>query len=140
MVAELIELMHSLTLVIREETEVIEAHGRSAELRELVRVKHRLIGIVESELARRDREAPGWAQALDEADRARFLPAVEALCEASDANATLLRRRLELTGELIQAMTNEARRLSNRNRFIYGADGDMAPPTEMPPISFNNRF
>lgn len=140
MTAPLIDLMASLTTVIEDEAAAIGHHANSTMLRDLVEIKQRLTGLLERELARLTRLDPHWVSALDGEDRAAAVAALDRLTAASDAGAVLVRRRLDMTGELIGALGDEARRVAGRRASTYDGDGDLTPPDAAPPISFSLNY
>ncbi|SNT18588.1 hypothetical protein SAMN06295912_15413 [Sphingomonas laterariae] len=140
MAANAIDVMASLTLIMNEETERLRSRERGRDLAELAAAKVRLVGVLETELARLEREAPGWANALDEAGREELSNALVALGEASATNALILERQIDLSVEMMGAVSAEARRLANRRAATYSARGDLANADLTAPISVNSEY
>ncbi|AGH49038.1 MULTISPECIES: hypothetical protein [Sphingomonadales] len=139
MANEAIDVMASLTLIMNEETDRLRSREGGRDLAELASAKIRLVGVLESELARLDREKPGWARALDQDGRDQLAAALIALGEASTANAAILERQIDLSIEMMGAVTAEAKRLAGRRASTYGAAGNLAPDFTAP-ISVNSEF
>ena len=135
-----IDVMASLTLIMNEETDRLRARERGIDLAELAAAKVRLVGMLETELARLEREQPGWADAMEEDERERLSEALVALGEASTANAAILERQIGLSIEMMGAVANEARRLAGKRAYTYGASGDLSQTSLATPISVNSEY
>jgi hypothetical protein len=135
----LIDVITSLTLIMTEETERLKARDRE-DLTELATVKIRLTGVLEGDLARLNREQPGWADALEGDVREALSSSLIALGEASAANAAVLERQIDLSIELMAALAAEARRLSKKRAETYGSTGLLSPIDLATPISVNSQF
>jgi flagellar biosynthesis/type III secretory pathway chaperone len=140
MADDMIELMTSLTMVLTEETDQLRRQTGNNELRELASVKNRLVGMLQYELAQRERLDPEWPLQIDDQSRDTLRGVVKTLAEASAANRAVLQRQLELTSEMIDALAQEARRTSGRRASTYQADGDLTPLDLAPPISINSHY
>lgn len=140
MAVELIDLMLSLYHVIEEENQILVAARHLNTLSELVSAKTRLVGQLDAEVARLQRETPDWMEQIDEAMRLQLSDAAGSLRNASIANARLLERQIEFSVDLMGAIAAEAQRVTGKRNAIYGAHGGMAL-TELPaPISINARL
>ncbi|TCM17737.1 hypothetical protein EDF56_10579 [Novosphingobium sp. PhB165] len=137
---EMIEIMTSLSLVMREETERLERRERVLDLASLAAAKARLVASLEEMLARRNRREPEWTEQMDEETRERLSDCLSELRAASIANAALLERQIELSMEMMTAIAEEAKRLSGNRSYTYGASGDMARVEAATPISFNGEY
>lgn len=140
MASNLIDIMASLTLIMTEETERLGARERALDLAELAAAKVRLVGVLETELARLNREQPGWAEALDEETRERLANTLIALGDASTVNAQVLERQIDLSIEMMGAVAAEAKRLSGNRAATYGARGDLSQMDLATPISINSEY
>ena len=140
MADDMIELMTSLTMVLTEESAQLRRQTTNGELRELASVKNRLVGMLQYELAQRERLDPDWAAQMEDEKRAALSRVVKTLAEASAANRAVLQRQLELTTDMIDALAQEARRTSGRRASTYQADGDLTPLDLAPPISINSHY
>lgn len=140
MAGNLVDIMASLSLIMNEESDRLSARDRSHDLAELAAAKIRLAGVLDTELARLEREQPGWAEAMDEDARRDLADALLVLGEASAANAALLERQIDLSIEMMGAFAAEARRLSGKRASTYGARGDVSALELAPPISVNSEF
>ncbi len=140
MAAQLVEIMTSLSAVMREETQRLEAGTRALELAELAEAKARLVGALEERLARLTRQEPDWTAALDEPTRQAFVEGLGELRAASMVNATLLERHIELSADLMGAISAEAKRVTGSRAYAYGASGTLARADLTTPISLNGQF
>lgn len=140
MASDVIAIMTSLSAVMREETARLEASERALDLAELAAAKARLVGVLEEKLARLGRQDAGWAAQMDDATRETFAQALGELRAASMVNAALLERQIELSGDLMSAISAEAKRLSGNRAYVYGASGTVARTDLTTPISLNGEF
>ncbi|MYL99305.1 flagellar biosynthesis protein FlgN [Novosphingobium sp. FGD1] len=140
MASEVIEIMASLSAVMREETARLQASGRGPDLAELASVKARLVGALEERLARMNRQQPDWPGEMDEDTRTVFAEALGELRAASMVNAALLERQIELSADVMSAISAEARRVSGNRAFAYGATGTLARSDLATPIALNSEF
>lgn len=137
---ELAEVMVSLCAVMREETQRLEAGTRALTLGELAEAKARLVGTLEERLARLTRQAPQWNADMDGSTRQEFVRALEELQEASAANAAMLQRHIEMSADLMAAISAEAKRMTGSRTYAYGSSGTMARADLTTPISLNGQF
>lgn len=140
MANDVIAIMTSLSAVMREETARLEASERALDLAELAAAKARLVGALEEQLTRLGRQEPGWAAQMDDATREGFAEALGELRAASMVNAALLERQIDLSGDLMSAISAEAKRLSGNRAYAYGATGTLARTDLTTPISLNGEF
>jgi len=136
----LIDIISSLTLIMTEETERLGRRDRAQDLVELTSAKVRLTGLLEAEIARLNREQPGWAQAMDQEQRARLTAVVSALGVASAENAAVIERQLQLSNELMAVIAEEARRQFKKRADTYSDAGTLSPIDIAPPISVNSQY
>ena len=137
---DLIDPIRSLALIMREETERLRSTGRSPELAELAAAKQRLVAILDARSMQLSRKNPAWLELLAPEERDELMSALAELKDASAANATVLERHIQLTMDMMAAITTEARRISGTRHSVYGAAGGLSR-TELPtPISINSRF
>ena len=136
----MIDLMISLTDIMKEETSLLQGRERAAVLAELAAAKARLVGQLEEMLARRNRLESGWTEEMDEETRARLDDCLADLRTASAVNADILERQIELSTEMLSAIASEARRLAGNRTYTYGAGGDLARMELPTPISFNTEY
>ncbi|WP_380874094.1 hypothetical protein ACFB49_45720 [Sphingomonas sp. DBB INV C78] len=134
------DVMASLTLIMNEETERLGMRERGRDLAELAAAKVRLVGVLETELARLERERPDWAKAMDEEGREQLTATLLALGDASAANAAILERQIDLSIEMMGAVASEARRLANRRAATYSAAGGLTNADLAAPISVNSEY
>lgn len=137
---EIVAIMTSLSSVMREETQRIETGTRALELAELAEAKARLVGTLEERLARLARQEPDWSARMDEAARQSFAEALGELRAASMVNAALLERQIELSADLMGAISAEAKRATGSRAYAYGATGALARADLTTPISLNGEY
>lgn len=140
MIDTLTDAMVSLTSLMEEESEILVRALRDPKLREIAEAKQRLAGRVESEIARLDREQSGWLGRLPPDARAELADVTRSLRDAATVNAHVLERQIELSGDLVDAIAAEARRVSGARNTIYGARGGMERAEGSAPISVNTRL
>ncbi len=139
MPANLIDIITSLALIMNEETERLNARDHGV-LAELAAVKIRLTGVLEGELARLNRQQPGWPDMLDEHMREMMSSSLVALGEASASHASVLERQIDLSIEMMGAFAAEARRLVSKRAETYGSTGRLSPIDLAPPIAVNSEY
>ncbi|HUD31167.1 MAG TPA: flagellar biosynthesis protein FlgN [Novosphingobium sp.] len=140
MADEVIAIMASLSAVMREETGRLQAQERVPDLAELASAKARLVGSLEERLARLGRQDADWAAQMDTPTRERFAETLGELRAASMVNAALLERQIELSADIMSAISAEARRVSGNRASTYGASGSLARSDLATPISLNGEF
>ena len=140
MIEELLDLMRSLVILMEEETARLSAPGRHPDMAETAQAKVRLVAALETANARLTRELPNWMEALPDEERERLREAVTALRTASAANAAILKRQIELSNEMMEAVTHEARRLTGARNTTYGAAGNVHKVRGAAPISINTQL
>ena len=140
MTGELLDLMRSLVILMEEETTRLANGVRTADMAETAQAKVRIVGALETANARLTRENPNWMQDLSDEEREPLREAVAALREASGANAAILKRQIELSNEMMAAVTHEARRLAGTRSTTYGAAGNVQRVAGAAPISINTRL
>jgi flagellar biosynthesis/type III secretory pathway chaperone len=140
MASEVIAIMTSLSAVMREETGRLQSNERALDLAELAAAKARLVGTLEERLARLGRQESEWAAQMDEPTREAFAEALGELRAASMVNAALLERQIELSADLMSAISAEAKRLTGNRAYAYGATGVLARTDLTTPISLNGEF
>ena len=137
MAAELLDLFHSLAMILDEENGLLGHVERGAELAALVRAKSRLAAELAARIARLDRETPDWRETLD-ADTVASLTAASATLHASaEVNAGLLARRIALAEDVIGAIESDVRRRRGTSATGYGAAGVPVHKDLPNPIALN---
>lgn len=139
MVDNIIDMMTSLTLLMEEESARLRSRTHGGDLSEMATAKIRLVGLLETELARIERQTPQWVESLPPEDRERLTEAFATLSGASTANASVLERQMTLSAQMLDAVTAEARRLAGKRASTYGVQGMMEPACTAP-ISVNSQF
>ena len=140
MASELIDIIRSLTAIMREETMRLQKPGRFADLGELAGAKTRLVAALDAksaELARRD---PDWLDALDSDVREPLMDALADMKDASGPNQAALKRQIELSMEMMAAIAAEAKRVTGARHAVYGAAGGLSKLELPAPISVNSQY
>jgi flagellar biosynthesis/type III secretory pathway chaperone len=140
MIGNVIDVISSLTLIMQEETSRLTDNKGGRDLAELATAKLRLVGMLETALARMEREQSDWADLMEEPVRDRLFEVLFALSEASAANAAVLERQIDLSVELIGAIAHEAKRLAGRSTITYGAGGTLSQFDPATPIAVNSAY
>ncbi|MFA6124363.1 flagellar protein FlgN [Sphingomonas sp.] len=140
MADELIDLATSLSHLMEQESEALALSGRMPALSELVAAKVRLVGQIEAEVSRRQRETPDWADTATDEQRAEMALAFGHLRDASIVNAQILERQIAFSTELMGAIAAEAQRVTGKRSSTYGASGGMTRIELPAPISINARL
>lgn len=140
MANELIEIVSSLNLVMREETERLRNRERVLDLASLASAKTRLVGALEEAIVRQARRTPDWFAKADEETRETLRELFAELVSVSEENAAVLGRQIELSKDMVSAITAEARRLSGNRARTYGANGDLAQQDLATPISLDGAY
>ena len=139
METELLDLFRSLASISEEET-LLLTHGRRSEIAGLVQAKTRLVGAVDTEVARLDRTNPGWRDTLDPETRAELFEVAGRLRDICAANGATLKRQIDLSDEMMAEIAADARRRRGTGSGAYGATGGMAFAGTAVPISVNASF
>lgn len=137
---ELGAIISSLTMVMQEETERLKRRESPIDLQPLAAAKGRLISNLDEALTRRERANPDWYAQLDEEPKAILVTLLSELVSVSQVNAKVLERQIELSRDMLGAITNEALRVNGSRAVVYGARGDMAGKDLSTPISFNYEY
>jgi flagellar biosynthesis/type III secretory pathway chaperone len=140
MPAEIIDLVHSLTAIIEDETDKLTARGHSPGLPETVAAKMRLTATLEERLARLGREQPDWIEQIDPELAGQMAAAVCVLRDAAAANAAILERQISLSTELMEAIAAEAQRLIGARNATYCAGGALIETDRNAPIAINTQL
>jgi flagellar biosynthesis/type III secretory pathway chaperone len=140
MANDLLDTIRSLAIIMREETELLQSPRRSSDLPELAAAKQRLVALLDARTAQLARENSEWLESLEAETRAELLEAIAELKEASSDNAIVLERHIQLTVDMMAAITAEARRISGTRHAVYGAAGGLSRLDLPTPISVNSRF
>ncbi len=139
METDLIDLFRSLASISEEETLLLH-HGRRGEVAELVAAKTRLVGAVDTEVARLDRTNPAWRDQLDAPVRTELAELAGRLREICATNGAALKRQIDLSNEMMAEIAADARRRRGSGSAAYGASGAMTGGSLAVPISVNASF
>ena len=138
MLNELIDLVRSLAALMREETQLLQS--RFGGIQEIAAAKGRLVGCLDAKTAELARGNANWLEALEGEDKEALLEALEELKQASGPNAEALARQIDLSVEMLAAVTNEAKRLTGTRHAVYGAAGGLSRLELPTPISHNSHY
>lgn len=140
MLDAVLDTARSLTSLMREETTVLLGAGPRHDLEAIAGAKVRLTAALETHLATLDREQPEWRDALDPDGRASLSETIAELQSVSAENAKVLRRQIELSREIMDAIAAEAKRLAGSRTQTYGASGGIFRIDASTPISVNTNL
>ena len=132
----LVALIGSLVGIMQEENEVLRA-GRRGELAELAAAKLRLTAELERSIAQLTRQGANWQAELPVEERSAFIQASADLQAVAAENAQLLRRQIELSRELMNAIAAEAKRVVGTRSEVYGSGGGLQRSDLPAPIAVN---
>jgi len=138
MVSELIDLVRSLSALMREETHLLQT--RFGGIQEIAEAKARLVASLDANSAELGRNDPDWLEQLEGDDKEALLAALAELKEASVPNAEALSRQIDLSVEMLAAVTAEAKRLTGTRHAVYGAAGGLSQLDLATPISHNSHY
>lgn len=137
MIEDMLDAARSLASLMKEESSELDSRGRHPDHAEIAAAKTRLVARLEKEIARLNRECPGWAVDLDKDDNDALTEAMAALQEAAFINAGVLDRQLSLSNDMIDAVSAEAKRLTGNRGISYQASGAIYARDGSSPISVN---
>lgn len=140
MIETLLDASVSLTRLMCDESDALVQLGRCSEHEQIVAAKRRLVGQMEGEIARLNRENPDWLQQLDEDAAIALRTATADLREAAQNNARIVDRQLSLSNDMIAAVAGEARRLTGSGGLSYRETGTITQRDGTSPISVNTRL
>ena len=140
MVSELVDLVRSLSALMREETQLLLSGARFGGIHEIAGAKARLVGSLEAKSVELGRVDAKWLDALEESARDELLGALKELKDASVPNAEALSRQIDLSVEMLAAVTAEAKRLTGSRHAVYGAGGGLSRINLPVPISHNSHY
>ena len=136
MIGELQDTMTSLTALMNEEVTLLGSGG-DARLAAVAAAKARVTAALESQIAVLERIEPEWRTDLGADERTALAASLDQLQQAAIANAGMLARHIDLSRELLDAISAEAGRLSGTRTETYQASGGLRQ-IELPvPIAIN---
>lgn len=136
MTMNLHEMMTSLAVLMKEETAQLRVSPYQPDLEECAAAKARLASDLANATAKRDRETPGWREALDNEEREMLGAAARRLSDAAKENADVLKRQLDLSGELMDALLASAKKGRKGGVSTYGESGSLSN-SKGGPVSVN---
>ena len=140
MITRLIDILESLVMLMSEETQLLEGHPFGRSLPEIAATKVRLVGQLEQMTAAYQRNPDEWQPMLAGEARDRLIALLAELETISGANAAALERQIDLSVEMIGAITAEAKRLAGRATSTYGAQGHLSRFDPTMPIAINSSY
>lgn len=130
------DTLRSLTAIMTEETALLRI-GRRDSVAELAAAKIKLTAQLERLVAEREREDAHWRERLEPEPAAELAEAIEGLQAAAAENAQVVRRQIDLSRELLDAIAAEARRLTGTTSETYAPQGTLRRLDLPAPISVN---
>ncbi|HEY0043603.1 MAG TPA: flagellar biosynthesis protein FlgN [Allosphingosinicella sp.] len=140
MASDIIDLVQSLATLMREETGMLQTPARFGGLEEIAGAKTRLVAALDARTAELSRSDPQWMDALDPETKQQLLAALAELRDASEPNREALARQIELSVDMLAAVTAEAKRITGARHSVYGARGGLSRLEIATPISLNSQF
>ena len=140
MASDIIDLVQSLAALMREETAMLQTSARFGGLEEIAGAKTRLVGSLDARCAELSRADPQWLDSLDGETKEQLLAALGELRDASEPNREALARQIELSADMLAAVTAEAKRITGARHSVYGARGGLSRIEIATPISLNSQF
>ncbi len=137
MIADLVDIVESLALIMEEETARLKGPERGRGQQAIVDAKLRLVAALEIRVAQLARRGGDWQEMLSDADRGVLLAALARLQEAAEPNARSLSRQIDLSREMMGVVAAEAQRLSGSRSATYGEMGGLSQVEQTTPISVN---
>lgn len=132
---DLHDLVTSLAELMETETAALLAGARCPDHDSLVAAKLKLTGQLEAVLAGQARTGT-----LAPSDGDALAAALDRLAAAASANAAILRRKIDLSDELLATVAAEVQRLSGARSATYGQQGRIASLDLPAPLSVNRAF
>lgn len=136
----LLTSIHALIAVMEEESETLALLGPVAPVTELAQAKARLASRMDREVARLNRETPGWQDALHGDARRQLAVACNDLHAASVVNSEILERQIDLSSDMLAAIGLEMERLTGHGATTYGALGKVRKGKGRSPLSVNTQL
>ena len=136
----LLKTLHSLHSIMDEETDVVTGGGWPVDIAALAAAKLRLVGSLEAEVAELERTAADWLQTLPAEPQTALLEVTAMLREAAARNAAVIGRQIDLSQELLGAISGEARRLGGTHSQTYRASGRLQHRDGPAPVAINTRL
>ena len=137
MIAEIQDTMTSLTALMNEEVALLACPDGGGRLAAVATAKGRLTSALETQLARLERTHPDWRQSVPSEEREALGSTLQQLQQAALANAQVLSRHIDLSRELLDSISAEARRLSGTKSETYQSSGGLRQVELPAPISIN---
>ena len=137
------ELVSSLAQLVDEETSLLGKPGLPGlpgKHGPLVAAKQRLLEALELQLAEKQRTEPHWQRDMDDEERQLLAAAAAALMKASARNRSALERQLQLSDDLISAVSAELQRRRGVHNLTYAQAGNLREPIQPSPVSINSRL
>lgn len=131
----MIETMEGLTLLMDEECVMLGGADGHARIAELAAAKQKLTARLESQIAFHDREQPRWREQLSP----EMSHVIRRMQDAAARNARILRRQIELSQDLLEAIALEAQRLAGLRVDTYGDGGAVSRFNQPAPMTINAR-
>lgn len=137
---DLLAILRSLVSLMAEETELLRQGRWPADITTLAAAKLRLIGLLEAGCAERERTSPDWLEQLGSGGRSDLLDVVVALRTAAADNEKAIRRQIDLSRDLLDEISAEARRLGGSRQQTYRRSGRLQQRDELAPVSVNTQL
>lgn len=137
MIADLVDIVESLALIMEEETQRLQSRDRGRGQQAIVDAKLRLVAALEIRVAQLARRGADWLETLEAGERSVLVAALGRLRDAAAPNARTLSRQIDLSREMMGVVAAEAQRLSGNRSSTYGELGALSQVEQTTPISVN---
>ncbi len=137
MIAALLDIARSLAQIMDDETAQLAQTARLGDHAALGQAKQVLAGQLEAEFVKLDALGPDWPNRLSGDEQADLATTIGELIAVAEVNAAMLQRQLDLSSDLLAALTREARRASGHGGIVYAASGTLSTAEGAGPIALN---
>lgn len=137
MITELIDKVDSLIGLMESETEGLKNGIAREDGAQIAEAKARLTASLEKEMMRFDHHAAEWAASTDEEAKEVLVEKIRKLEETARNNAAAITRSLRMSGEIIEAISAEVKRISGNRSVSYRPTGTLSDNSRSAPISIN---
>ncbi|RST30715.1 flagellar protein FlgN [Sphingomonas ginkgonis] len=131
----MVEAMEALTALMDEECTLLKGGVDHQGVAAIAAAKQKLTARLEAQTVFLDREEPGWRERLSP----EMLHLTRQMQQSAARNAAMLRRQIELSRDLLDAIAAEAQRLTGLRVDTYGDQGAISRFDQPAPLAINAR-
>ena len=137
MITELVDKVDSLIGLMAAETDGLKTGIAREDCAQIAEAKARLTASLEKEMMYFDRHAGDWAASADDEAKSLLLDKIRKLEDTARENAAAITRSLRMSGEIIEAISAEVKRISGNRSVSYRPSGTLNDSSRSAPISIN---